>query len=170
MDEGVLAVEKRDQATTRRTFVLATSVQLFSPFASGVAMGQSAATDLSALDVAVVDELVRNYKLATSEDFSVFFLTLWRAKVRLALAEVEKDVEEFLANLTTRARDALARDFGKHESIPLETVRRIVVNTVHVQNIFFGVSTNLETGLVLVVTENLKRMTDYYCSFYPYCK
>ena len=75
-----------------------------------------------------------------------------------------------LLDLAMKAQNTLQEEFGTDNPLPRERLRIVLAGTIFVQNIVFGVSTDVKSGIVRITREKVQNMRDYYCSHYPYCR
>jgi hypothetical protein len=158
------------ELATRRSVVLAASMQIISPLVASEAFAQTT-PDKSAADDVALKSLPPSLRFQTPEEFGRFFRSLWELKLATSLAQLEKNAETEIAQLLDRAQKTLQAEFGGgNGTIPAEIIQKISDGTVYAQNIILSVSTNAKSGIVRITAERIRAMRDYYCSFYPYCR
>jgi hypothetical protein len=150
----------RGGRTTRRTFILAASTQIASPFAFA-APGENAGAPAEGN----IGPLVSAYTFRTPNEFPGYFFTMWHIRVSIALARVDERVNQELNGLVIQAQGVLERE----KTITTELAARVAIGTSHLQNAIMGVATDIKSGIVDITVDKFQTIRDYYCSFYPYC-
>jgi hypothetical protein len=156
---------------TRRNFILAGSAQAVLALQSSVAFGQDKnRTDLSLPPTEALDRLLDRLEFIRANQLSAVFQRLFETKLEITLATIAEDARNILLELASKAQEKLEKDFSPDGPIPRQNLHTVLAGTVFLQNIVFGVSTDLKSGIINITSEKIRNMTQYYCSFYPYCK
>jgi hypothetical protein len=155
---------------TRRNFILAGSAQAVLALQSSVAFGQDKnSSDLSLPSTEALDRVIDRTEFSRANQLSAIFGRLFETKLDITLATTAEDARNTLFELARKAQETLEKDFPDGP-IPRENLRTVLAGTILVQNIVFGGSTDLKTGIVSITSQEIRNLTQYYCSFYPYCK
>jgi hypothetical protein len=155
---------------TRRNFILAGSALFALP--TDLAFGQAVQTphDLTKMQIETLDRIIDGIQFRRTGDLVRVFTRLLETKLDVTIATIADDAKTILLDLAMKAQNTLQKDFGTDGPIPRENLHTVLAGTILFQNIVFGVSTDLKSGFVNITSEKIKSMTQYYCSFYPYCK
>jgi hypothetical protein len=153
---------------TRRNFILAGSAQALFALQADMAFGQAVQTPPPQKEV--LDRIIDRMQFRRTVDFYEVFRRLLDTRLDLSLATIAEDARTQLLDLAKKAQDTLQKEFGTDGPIPRENLRTVLAGTIFLQNIVFGVSTDAKSGVVRITSEKIQNFTQYYCSFYPYCK
>jgi hypothetical protein len=156
---------------TRRNFMPAGSAQALFALQATRAFGQAVQTppDLDQQQTEALDGIIDWMQFRSTGDLARVFTRLLDTKLELTIGTIAEDSRTILLDLVMRAQNTLQKDFGTGP-IPSENLHTVLAGTILFQNIVFGVSTDLKSEFVHITSEKIKGMTQYYCSFYPYCK
>jgi hypothetical protein len=117
-----------------------------------------------------LNRLLDRLEFIRANQLSAVFERLFETKLDTTLATIAEDARNILIDLVNRAQKTLEKDFSPDGPIPRQNLRTVLAGTIFLQNIVFGVSTDLKSGIINITSEKIRNMTQYYCSFYPYCK